>query len=148
MAGSIPKAVLDAVATTQQREAAELAVAAQAEAVRVVSQTAGGTSDIDQTFSLQRWFRLVFVRCHFSGGAGVSELDISVDSNAGSAYDVRLFTVRVAGANREVNFRLTDAETRLPSPWSLQPGDAVRVQWTNPDPGNMTWGLEVGLAPA
>ncbi len=148
MAGTIPRAVLQVVETASQREATELALAALAEAVRVISQAATGTGDIDQTFSLQRHSRLVFVRCHFAGGAGFSELRIDVDSMVGSAYDTGLFTVRVAGADHDVNFRLTNAETRLPSPWALQPGDAVRVQWSNPDPGNTTWGLEVGLAPA
>lgn len=148
MAGSIPAVVLEIVEAARQREEAELARAAQMEAVRVIAKTATGTGDIDHAFSLQRYFRLVFVRCHFSGGSGFAELHLSVDSAQGSAYDTRLFTVRVAGADRDVNFRLTDQETRLPSAWALQPGDAVRVEWANPDPGNMTWGLEVGLAPA
>jgi hypothetical protein len=45
-----------------------------------------------------------------------------------------------------MNHRLPAYDRELPSPWTLQPGDAFRLTWPNPDPGNMTWGLEVGLA--
>jgi len=51
-----------------------------------------------------------------------------------------------AGTGQDVNFRISADEISEPSPWTFQPGDAVRIQWTNPDNGNMSWGLEVGLA--
>ena len=145
---SIPQAILSVVEQARQREEAELARAERLEAVRVYAQTATGTGDIDETFFLNRCFRLVYARCHFVGGSGRSELDISVDSAFGSAYDARLFVVRVAGVGVDLHLRLSGRETTQPSAWSLQPGDAFRLRWTNPDPGNTTWGLEVGLAPA
>ena len=140
--------MLSAVAGSWQREAAELALADQIESVRVYRRTATGTGDLDATVSLDREFRLVYVRCHFSGPAGRSALDISLDSAAGAAYDAKLFSVRVAGVGADLNLRLWSSETALPSAWSFQQGDALRLKWTNPDPGNVTWGLEVGLAPA
>ena len=146
--GSTPQAILDVVAQARQREEAELARAERIEAVRVYAQTASGTADIDETFSLNRCFRLVYLRCHFVGGSGRSELEISVDSAFGSAYDARLFVVRAAGVGADVNLRLSSRETTQPSAWSLQPGDTLRLRWTNPDPGNINWGVEVGLAPA
>ncbi len=148
MSGSIPRGILEVIETARQREQAELAEAARIEAVRVIARTATGNGDIDETFSLNLHFRLVLVRCHFVGGSGTAELRLSVDSNQGPAYDTQMFAVRVAGTGHDVNLRLTGSETRLPSPWALQPGDALRINWANPDPGNITWGLEVGLAPA
>lgn len=148
MSGLIPRGILEVVEAAHRGEQAELAEAWRIQAVRVVAKTASGSGDIDETFSLNLHFRLVFVRCHFAGGSGTSELRISVDSGQGSGYDTRLYTVRVAGVGADVNLRLTGRETALPSPWALQPGDAFRINWTSPDPGNTTWGLEVGMAPA
>ena len=68
--GSIPQAVLNVVEQARQREEAELARAENSELVRLYAQTATGTGDIDETFQLNRHFRLVFVRCHCVGGAG------------------------------------------------------------------------------
>jgi hypothetical protein len=141
--------------TNQIVEVARLGFAtqdAEADAARsrqlliVVAQRSSGSADIDETFSLDCRFRVVFVRCHFAGGTGTSALTISVDSVAGSAYDSRLFTITQAGINQDVNFRLGADEITEPSPWTFQAGDTIRIQWTNPDSGNMTWGLEVGLA--
>ena len=73
-------------------------------------------------------------------------MTISVESASGTAYDTRLYTVTRAGTNRDVNLRISNEELEEPSPWTFQSGDNVRVQWTNPDSPNITWGLEVGLA--
>jgi len=148
MSDLIPRGILEAVELARQREEAELAEAARAEAERVIARTAEGGGNIDQTFALNLHFRLVYVRGHFVGGAGRADLRISVDSAQGSAFDAHLFTVRVVGTGADVHLRLSADESAPPSAWAFQPGDAVRIEWTNPDSGNMTWGLEVGLAPA
>lgn len=114
----------------------------------VAARAATGTGNIDATFALEVRFRLVFVRCHFTGAPGQVPMIISLDSVRGGAYDSHLFTISKAGVGRDVNFRVGNDETADPSAWTLQPGDAIRVQWTNPSPGNITWGLEVGLAMA
>lgn len=126
----------------------EVAAARARQFLIVDTQRSSGSADIDETFSLDCRFRLVFVRCHFAGGTGTSALTIAVDCGAGSAYDSRLFTITQAGTNQDVNFRIGADEVAEPSPWMFQAGDAVRIQWTNPDSGNMSWGLEVGLVPA
>ena len=148
MNNSLPVAVRQAVEEAQRREDAELARAAEVQASRVIAKWATGSGDIDETFALNLSFRLVYVRCHFQGGQGKGEFHIGVDSAQGSVYDARLYTVKVAGAGADVHLRLTAQETARPSSWSLRTQDAVRVTWTNPDSGNMVWGLEVGLAPA
>ena len=72
----------------------------------------------------------------------------NVDSAQGSQYDTVLFTVANVGLGVDANYHVPGMQLLRPSSWTLQPGDAVRVTWTNPAPGQMTWGLEVGLAPA
>lgn len=109
-------------------------------------QTASGSGDIDQAFSLAEKFRLVFVRCHYAGTLGTADLTLLLDSAGGSAFDVKLFTVTAAGVGKDVHLRIGGDDAGEPSAWTFQPGDQLRVQWTNPDPGNITWGLEVGLA--
>lgn len=114
----------------------------------VAARAATGTGHIDAAFSLDVRFRLVFVRCHFTGTAGLSPLVLLLDSGRGSSYDATLFAVSKAGVGRDVHLRIAAEESMDPSSWTFQTGDAVRVQWTNPSPGNVTWGLEVGLAMA
>lgn len=114
----------------------------------VVTRTATGTADIDHTFALDQKYRLIFIRCHFSGTSGAADLLISVDSGNGSAYDTRLFTVTAAGTSKDVHLRVGSRDTGEPSAWTFQASDSIRLQWTNPDSGNITWGLEIGLAPA
>ncbi len=127
---------------------AEVAAARARQLLMVETEATTGSGDINAAFSLDRRFRLVFVRCHFTGGSGTSPLTISLDSGAGSAYDTRLFTITQAGTNQDVNFRITSEELTEPSPWMFQAGSGVRIAWTNPDSGNMAWGLEVGLVMA
>jgi len=129
---------------TRQEE--EISAVRSRQPLAVFTKTATGNGDIDNALGLDRKFRLVFVRCHFAGGSGKAPLTVSVDSAAGAEYDARLFTIAKAGAGRDVNFRLSAEESAEPSPWTFQAGDAVRVQWSNPDAGNIIWGLEVGLA--
>jgi hypothetical protein len=125
---------------------AELAATWQRQLVTVVTKTTTGSGDINETVDLDRKFRLVFVRCHFVGGSGSASLAISVDSQSGSAYDTQLFAITQAGTTKDVNLRIGDGDVQDPSPWTFQAGDSVRIQWANPDSGNMSWGLEVGLA--
>ena len=124
----------------------EVSEARQRDLLAVIAQTATGTGDIDETFGLDQRYRLVFVRCHFAGTAGTSALSIAVDSGSGTAYDATLFTVSLAGTSKDVNLRLGGEESSEPAAWTFQSDDTVRIQWTNPDSGNITWGLEVGLS--
>ena len=138
-------------------DAAQLALAVQdeqLEAIRarqmlaVSAQTSTDSSDMSAVFSLDRRFRLVSVRCHFGGTSGSAPLTLDLDAAAGVAFDARLFTITRAGVGRDVNFRVPAEESTEPSPWTFQAGDQVRIAWTNPDPGNITWGLIVSLANA
>ncbi len=134
---------VDAALVVQE---AELAETRARQILAVATKTATGSGDIDQTFALDRKYRLVFIRCHFSGTAGTAGFVLSVDSGSGTAYDARLFTITQAGTNKDVHLRIGEGDTGEPSAWTFQASDSVRIQWTNPDSGNITWGLEVGLA--
>ena len=114
----------------------------------VAAKASTGNGHMDAAFSLDVRFRLVFVRCHFTGTAGLTPLILALDSGKGSAYDATLFTISKAGVGKDVHLRIGSEESLDPSSWTFQAGDAVRVQWTSPSPGNVTWGLEVGVAMA
>jgi len=138
--------ILEAAQTGFAMQEGELATLRVNQLLAVITKIFTGTGNIDHTFGLDRKFRLVFVRCHFSGTLGISPLTLSVASASGTTYDTRLSTIIKAGTNRDVNLRICADELEEPSSWTFQPGDSVRVQWTNPDSGSITWGLEVGLA--
>lgn len=114
----------------------------------VLTKTATDNGNMNELFSLERRFRLVYVRCHFSGGTGLAPMTIELDSIAGPVYDAALFTLVRAGVGRDVNFRIPLEESADPSPWTFESGSQLRLRWTNPDSGNMTWGVSVGLANA
>jgi len=138
--------LLDAARSAFDAQERELAASRSRVPLAVVSRTASGPGDLDESFSLDRAFRLVFVRCHFVGTDGTAALHLGIDSAGGAAYDARLFTITLAGPGRDVHLRIGGEDSREPSAWTFQQGDALRVQWANPDSGNITWGLEVGLA--
>ena len=138
--------ILEAARAGFATQEGELATLRVNQLCAVITKIFTGTGDVDHTFGLDRKFRLVFVRCHFSGTVGVAPLTLSVVSASGTAYDTHLFTIAKAGTNRDVNLRICADESEEPSSWTFQSGDGVRVQWTNPDSGSITWGLEVGLA--
>jgi hypothetical protein len=137
--------VAEAALAAQQ---SEMAASLQRQLQAVTAATSTGSGDINAAFSLDVRFRLVFVRCHFVGTLMRAPLSIVLDAAQGSTHDATLFVLKRAGPGRDVNFRIGADENEDPSAWTFQTGDAVRVQWTNPDPGNIAWGLQVGLAMA
>ena len=140
--------MLRAVETGLTVQEVELAEARTRQYMAVARKTASGSGDIDETFGLNRKYRLVYIRCHFAGGTGTASLHVSVDSGVASAYDTRLFTVTQAGTGSDVHLRMGGGDSGEPAAWTFQGDDHLRIEWTNPDGGNMTWGLEVGLAMA
>ena len=138
--------MLRAVDTGLAVQELELAEARSRQYMAVARKTATGSGDMNETFGLDRRYRLVFVRCHFAGGTGTTSFSISVDSGAGSAHDTHLFTVMQAGTGNDVHLRIGGGDAGEPAAWTFQGDDDLRIEWTNPDSGNMTWGLEVGLA--
>ncbi len=138
--------ILEAAQNGLTQQTLELSEVRARQLLAVTTKAATGSGNINATVSLDLRYLLVFVLCHFVGGTGMAAFTLSVDSTRGSAYDTKLFTITQAGASKDVNLRLGDEEVVDPSAWTFQPGDKVWIKWTNPDSGNMTWGLEVGLA--
>ncbi len=145
MASDISK-ILDTAQLGFSQQESELQLLRAQQPMFVVCSTATGTGDINNLFKLDRSFRLVFIRCHYTGTSGKAMMTISLSSASGTAYDSLLYTLMRVGNGEDVNFRITSEESQPPSPWTFQAGDQLRIQWTNPDTGNITWGLEVGLA--
>ncbi len=145
MARDVTK-ILEIAQAGLTQQTLELSEVRARQLLAVTAKAATGSGNIDATFSLDLRYRLVFVRCHFAGGTGTAAFALSIDSTRGSAYDTKLFTVTQAGTGKDVNLRLGDEEAVDPSAWTFQVGDKVWIKWTNPDSGNMVWGLEVGLA--
>ena len=115
---------------------------------RVITKYASGSGNINNVFDLDVPFRVVFVRCHFTGGTGTAGMILDINSAQGIPHDTRLTTITAVGAGTDVFYTPGGAAIADPSSWSFQSSDQLRVKWTNPDAGNMNWGLEVGLAPA
>ena len=106
-----------------------------------------GTGDLDESFVHELAFWPVFVRVHFVRTGGVpgvdtADLELLVASLAGSAWNTRLYTVPKKGVGADVNFRIPRDEREE---WHLSASDGLRVFWSNPDPGNIEWGLEAGF---
>ena len=140
--------LLTATEALLTQQAVELSETRAQQLVSVVARTAGGTGHLDSLFSLAVRYRLVYLRCHYNGTFGSGPMTISLDAAAGADYDARLFVVTRAGTGYDVNLRIPAEESRDPSPWTFEAGDQIRIQWTNPDPANITWGLQVGMAVA
>lgn len=138
--------ILQVAQDALDRQESELQALRARQVLSVVVVAATGSGNMDELFQLDVSFRLIFLRCHYTGTSGTNPLHVSVDSAAGSAYDTRLFTVSQAGVDTDVNLRIAVDEMTEPSAWTFQAGDKLRAQWVNPDAGNITWGLEAGLA--
>lgn len=139
------RTILETAQTAFESQAREIESTRDRQLRAVITQTASGSGDIAQTFGLDRKYRLVFVRCHFSGGTGTAAFMLGVDSDAGASFDTRLFTIMQAGTNKDVHLRIDGGAVLDPSPWTFQSNDKISVDWTNPDSGTMNWGLEIGL---
>lgn len=113
---------------------------------RVTTKYATGSTNINSLLDLDVAFRLVFVRCHFTGGTGTADMTLDLSSAQGNPYNAHLQSITAVGTGTDVFYTPGGTDIDDPSSWSFQSGDQLRIKWTNPDSGNMTWGLEVGLA--
>ncbi len=124
---------------------ADLAAKGHRELAAVYARSADGNGHISEKVSLAVDFRLVFIRCHFSGPAGTASLVVRLGSRLGEEYGC---VVASYTAGSGADLFATDFATRHddPSPYSFAAGDELFIEWTNPSPGDIQWGLEVGLA--
>lgn len=127
---------------------AELAQRESRHVRRVHTRSASGTGNIEENIELDRAYRLVYVRGHFDQGSGGADLVMGIRSRMGSEWDVEIARFSGRGPGADVWFLVPGQENIEPSPWTMQAGDTIRCLWTNPSPGTMKWGLEIGLAMA
>ena len=113
---------------------------------RVITKYESGSGNMNNLSGLDVPFRLVFLRCHFTGGTGTADLTLKLNSAQGNLYAASLESITAVGTGVDVFYTPGGSAIADPSSWSFQSGDKLRVNWTNPDSGNMNWGLEVGLA--
>ena len=85
-----------------------------------------------------RWIPIA-IRVHFNGGTGTATLTADVDDTTYTALEWRLTSIAAAGTGTDVNWRLSEQEVHA---WSFEASQRLVLNWTNPDPINMTWGLE------
>ena len=87
----------------------------------------------------------VFVRGHFnriaSSGTDVADMLMIVDSGHGVFYDNELHTFENVGEGYDAVLRVPEAELMH---YITDVGDEIVFEWTNPDSGDISWGLEVG----
>jgi len=105
-----------------------------------------GSGNMQVTLRPGGRFVLVFVRCHFrrtaGSGSDTANFTMDLDSDLGTDFDVRLLTHSAAGVGSDVNARYTDESLDC---WTFKDADALTFNWTNPDPGEINWGLTVGI---
>jgi hypothetical protein len=68
-----------------------------------------------------------------------------VDSSHGVFFDNELYTWESVGEDYDAVLRVV--EERL-AHFLVDEDDEIVFEWTNPDSGNITWGLEVGYVRA
>ena len=99
----------------------------------IFKTTATGAAAISTTVSPGRAFALESVAVHLSAAGGAGNLTVTVDANAGAAYDVVLKTIDMTS--------ITDWVWQPERPIELASGDKVVIAWANA--GEKTYGLTV-----
>lgn len=93
---------------------------------------------------LTRPYVLAWLRVHFAGsGSGTADMTIKVDSRLGAHHNCTLKVIKAVGMGNDAFVRIERDEYEK---FVFQPGDIVVCEWVNPDSGNITWGVEPGLA--
>lgn len=92
-------------------------------------------------------FVVSYIRCHFRRTAGsgtdTANFTVDLDSDEGTDFDVRLLTSTTAvGVGTDLHVRITDDAV---DQWTFEDGDGLTFNWTNPDAGEINWGLIVGV---
>ena len=94
----------------------------------------GAISSTLTTGDLAKGWQLESVKLHLSAAGGVGNFTITIDANAGSTYDVIIFTQDMTTA--------TDVVWIPERPIILRNGDKLLFAYTNAN--NRAYGLEVG----
>jgi hypothetical protein len=92
---------------------------------------------VDTTAAIDQGAGFESVSIHLGSAPSSQEnLTVTLDANAGAAYDTVLFTGSMGGIT---NLLVDEADFNV----TLQRGDALDVAWDNTD--GVTWGMEITL---
>ncbi len=127
---------------------------------RVVIFEANGTGNIDEVFppkATRPWerFTLAFLRIHFRDETNGSltadvaaELTLYMDSHpelsGEGMYDVTAMEFGKVGFGQDVHANPPPEEMGR---YIVRRGFAMRINWSNPQSGNIGYGIEIGLEP-
>jgi hypothetical protein len=94
-------------------------------------------------------FQLRWIKGLASGGTGSATLSLKLDHSERSRHfdwnEGAPWSAFGADATlSDIDWRVSAEDTDR---YTYQPGDVLVFEWTNPDPGNMRWALEVGYIP-
>lgn len=92
-----------------------------------------------QLFNFQAWAP-VAILLTTSGGSGTADLVIWNKALESSLFDSQLFTIAGVGLNKPCFARIEEEERVA---WTVLPDRKLHLAWTNPDDGNMEWGLQL-----
>ncbi len=117
----------------------------------IIKRRASGSGDMaivtdngpNPSFTFDTPFVLVAIRAWATGGTGNFDLTIyqKIAAERSGVFDKTIETMRNFGiANRFFYWRIQVSDEHH---WVFDAGDSIVPNWTNPDPGNMTWALEV-----
>lgn len=99
----------------------------------LLTHRATGSAAISETVTPSGAFELHEARVHLSAAGGAGNLTVTLDANAGAAYDVVLLTQDMTA--------ITDLVWQPDRPMSFDSGEKIVVAWANA--GGKTYALEV-----
>lgn len=105
--------------------------------ISVLTHRVTGSAAISSTLTPSTAFELLEVRIHLSAAGGAGNLTITLDANAGAAYDVVLKTQDMTS--------VTDFVYQPTYPMYFDNGDALVFAWANGS--TRTYGLECKFKP-
>jgi len=99
----------------------------------MLSQRATGSTAVNSTFSFSGACLIDEIRMHLSAAGGAANMTITIDRDAGAAYDLVIDTEDMTSV---VNYHLIPTR-----PIYLFPDDKLVVAWANAN--GRTYGLEI-----
>jgi hypothetical protein len=105
--------------------------------LRSYTHRSTGNTAINHTIDPGRAFQLEEFRIHLNAVGAAGDLILTLDANAGSAYDVVLYKQDMTS--------VTDIIWQPDLPLKFDNGDKIVVAWANA--GGKTYGIEMKVSP-
>lgn len=118
-----------------------------------IRQYKSGRADMDAdtaAFGIDEGWCLVAARIHFRGGTGTADCVLSVLNydEPDDSYDATLYDELTGlGTGTDAHISVEDQGPEMLEAFSFNHRQRLLFSWTNPDPDNMQWGIELLLIP-